>query len=160
MAVFIGSYEVTVDQKGRFSLPAKFCKQLADKQADAKCFVVTQGLGNHLVMYLPERWNEIAENISEMDDMDNDGYYFRSMFLSPAEEMEADSAARLTIPKPLLEYAGITKDMMMIPNGDKMELWDTATRKAFVADNKPRMGEINQNVTQKFGNPFRRRTNG
>jgi MraZ protein len=160
MANFIGSYEVTVDIKGRFLLPAKFCKQLADPEAETKRFVITHGLGNYLLMYLPENWNEISENLSELDDLDEDARAFKSMFLSPAEEVESDNQDRMMIPKKLLEYAGISKEMMMIPSGNKIELWNTNTREAYINDNKPKMGAITQNVTQKFGSPFRKRNNG
>lgn len=160
MANFIGSYEVTLDLKGRFLLPAKFCKQLADSEAESKRFVITHGLGNYLLMFLPQHWNDISENINEMDDLDEDARAFKSMFLSPAEEVESDNQDRMAIPRKLLDYAGINKDMMMIPSGDKMELWNTAAREAYVNENKPKMGAINQNVTQKFGSPFRKRTNG
>ena len=159
MAIFRGTYEISVDGKGRFLLPGAFRKQLPEG-AEPKKFVATQGLNNkYLLLYTPDVWEPIAENIAEMDDMDPEVALFKSMFLSPAEDVEADNAERIIISSSLLKYAGITKDMVMLSNGNKMELWDKDTRENFVNQNAPQMPAITGSISQKYGSPFAKKKN-
>lgn len=126
---FIGEYEVTIDTKGRFLLPAGFKKQLPAE--DAARFVINRGFEKCLTLYPMATWEPIFEAISKLNDFDPKVREFRRYFLNGATITELDSAGRLLIPKSLMEYAGIDKDVVLASQVDKIEVWDKVKYQQF-----------------------------
>ena len=166
MINFLGEFNVTLDAKGRFLLPANFRKQLPEGLGER--FVITRGFEKCLLLYTTDIWSPIADNISVMNDMLPDVRNFKRLFLSPAAPVEVDSAERIMIPKSLLEKGGITKEMVMVPAGNKMELWDKDTyteyEKQWEAGTYNEEGsgfsKLASDIAEKHGNPFEIRKNG
>ncbi|MES2432132.1 MAG: division/cell wall cluster transcriptional repressor MraZ [Bacteroidota bacterium] len=129
MIGFLGEYEVTMDAKGRFLLPASFKKQLPEKSANL--FVINRGIEQCLSLYPIKSWEPIFSNISKLNDFDPKVRDFRRYFLNGATNVELDSAGRLLIPKTLMEYAGLEKDVVLASAVDKIEIWDKSKYKQF-----------------------------
>jgi MraZ protein len=122
MIGFLGEYEVTMDAKGRFLLPAAFKKQLA---ADASNqFVINRGIETCLSLYPMQSWEPIFSQVSSLNEFDPKVRQFRRYFLNGATNLELDSAGRLLIPKTLIDYAGLEKDVVLVSAVDKIEIWD------------------------------------
>lgn len=121
MIGFLGEYEVTMDAKGRFLLPAGFKKQLVE---EASQFVVNRGIEACLSLYPMRSWEPIFSEVSKLNDFDPKVRQFRRYFLNGATQLELDSAGRLLIPKALMEYAGLEKDVVLVSAVDKIEIWD------------------------------------
>src|SRR5215203_3774877 len=122
MIGFLGEYEVTMDAKGRFLLPAAFKKQLA---ADASNqFVINRGIETCLSLYPMQSWEPIFSQVSSLNEFDPKVRQFRRYFLNGATNLELDSAGRLLIPKTLIDYAGLEKDIVLVSAVDKIEIWD------------------------------------
>jgi MraZ protein len=122
MPSFLGEYESTVDAKGRFLLPAGFKKQLPE--GEQAVFVLNRGFEKCLTLYPLASWAPIFEQISRLNDFDPKARAFRRYFLNGAIQVELDSAGRLLLPKNLMEYAGLSKDIVLASNVDKIEIWD------------------------------------
>jgi MraZ protein len=122
MIGFIGEYEATLDVKGRFLLPARFKKQLPDGASEN--FVVNRGFEKCLSLYPMRSWKPIFAEISDLNDFDPKVRQFRRYFLNGATQIELDSANRLLIPKNLMEYAGLEKDIVLVSAVNKIEVWD------------------------------------
>ncbi|MEJ7588654.1 MAG: division/cell wall cluster transcriptional repressor MraZ [Ferruginibacter sp.] len=122
MIGFLGEYEVTMDAKGRFLLPAGFRKQLADDAAGQ--FVINRGIETCLTLYPMQSWEPIFSEVSKLNDFDPKVRQFRRYFLNGATHLELDTAGRLLIPKSLMEYAGLEKDVVLVAAVDKIEIWD------------------------------------
>lgn len=122
MTGLIGEFEVTLDAKGRFLLPAGFKKQLAE--GDDVRFVINRGIENCLSIYPMSSWQPLAEKINALNDFNPKVREFKRLFLNGATFVEPDSAGRILIPARLKEYAGLEKDAVMMGIGEKMELWD------------------------------------
>ena len=129
MIGFLGEYEVTLDTKGRFLLPAGLKKQLPE--ADAASFVINRGFEKCLTMYPLKSWGPIFTNISKLNDFDPKVREFRRWFLNGAIQMELDSASRLLVPKNLMEHAGLEKDVVLVSAVNKIEIWDKAKYQQF-----------------------------
>ncbi len=129
MTGFLGEFEATVDTKGRFLLPAGFKRQLGEGDADR--FVINRGFEKCLSLYPLSSWEPIAEKINALNDFDPKVRQFKRYFLNGATLVEPDSAGRLLLPPALKEYAGLQKNIVMVPAGNKMELWDTVKYKEF-----------------------------
>ena len=122
MIGFLGEYEVTMDTKGRFLLPAGFKKQLAEEAGSQ--FVINRGIETCLSLYPMQSWEPIFAKVSKLNEFDPKVRQFRRYFLNGATNVELDTAGRLLIPKTLMEYAGLEKDVVLVSAVDKIEIWD------------------------------------
>ena len=122
MIGFLGEYEVTMDAKGRFLLPAAFKKQLAPEASNQ--FVINRGIETCLSLYPMQSWEPIFSQVSSLNEFDPKVRQFRRYFLNGATNLELDSAGRLLIPKTLIDYAGLEKDIVLVSAVDKIEIWD------------------------------------
>jgi len=122
MIGFVGEYEATLDAKGRFLLPSGFKKQLPE--AAAETFIINRGFEKCLSLYPMKSWKPIFSQISSLNDFDPNVRKFRRYFLNGATQVELDTASRLLLPKNLMEYAGLEKDIVLVSAVNKIEIWD------------------------------------
>lgn len=128
MGDFLGEYEVRLDSKGRFLLPSGFKKQISDSEAP---FVMNRGFETSLNLYTQESWQPLFNKLRELNDFDPETRKFKRYFLNGATPVELDTAGRILIPKNLMEYAGLDKDIVLVSNIDKIEIWDKVKYKEF-----------------------------
>lgn len=153
MTGFLGEYELTIDAKGRFLLPAGFRKQLPEGAAGQ--FVVNRGFENCLSLYPMESWQALSDKINKLNDFNPKVREFKRLFLNGATIIELDSAGRMLLPKPLLEYAGIKKDMVFSAQGNKVELWDKDTYHEYIRKSAAGFSDLAAEVAGgDFINPF------
>ena len=76
-------------------------------------------------------WEGIMDRISKLNDFDPKVRQFKLLFLGGATEVELDSAGRMLLPPSLKEHAGLTKDIVLASNGDKINIWDAGKYKQF-----------------------------
>lgn len=149
MAQFIGEYELTIDAKGRFLLPASFRKQLPE--GAEVVFVVSRGFEQCLNLYPMDEWNVLSEKINKLNDFNPKVRDFKRLFLNGANVVESDTAGRLLLTKTLLEHAGITKEIVLTAQGNKMEIWDKATHKAHI---QSKMADFSDLANEVLGGGF------
>lgn len=121
---FLGEHEVTLDKKGRFSIPVGFRKQLPEGD-EVRGFVVSRGFGQYLSLYTRSEWELYAAKIEKLNDFNPKAQKLKRILLSGATELLMDTAGRVLIPKSLLEYAGLEKDVIFTTVSNKVELWDS-----------------------------------
>lgn len=121
MTGFLGEYESTLDAKGRFLFPAGFKKQMPEQAGET--FVLNRGFEKCLSLYTMESWKPLFSDLSKLNDFDPKVRQFKRYFLNGATVVEADKAGRLLIPKNLLDYAGLEKEIVLVSNVDKIEIW-------------------------------------
>ena len=118
MILSMGEFNHTVDAKGRLIVPSKFREKLGES------FVITKGFDRCLSIYDMENWTGVQEKLAQMPMLTEDARTIRRMMVGSASEAECDKTGRVLIPAPLREYAGITKDAVLIGNIDHIEIWD------------------------------------
>lgn len=122
MHTLIGEYDCKLDAKGRFLMPAGLRKQLPeDQQTD---FVVNRGLDKCLVMYPIPVWERELARIQSKNQYVKRNRDFTRLFLNGATRVELDASGRVLLPKRLMEFAGLDKDVMLVGQIDKVEIWD------------------------------------
>ena len=121
MVGFLGEYEATLDAKGRFLLPAGFKKQLPANNATH--FVINRGFEKHLVIYTKREWDSITEELSKLNAYEKKSRDFIRYFTRGATELSLDSANRILFPKALMEYAGISGEVVLSCVLNKIEVW-------------------------------------
>ena len=129
MIGFLGEYESTVDAKGRFLLPAGFKKQLPEEEGLE--FVINRGFEKCLALYPMRTWEPLFAKINGLNEFDPKQREFRRAFLNGATYVEPDTAGRILLPPSLKVYADLTKDIVLMATGDKLEIWDSNKYKQF-----------------------------
>lgn len=117
----IGEFECRLDAKGRIMLPAGLKKQIP---AESKgCFVVNRGFEKCLVLYPMNDWKTISDEVNRLNLYNRKNREFVRYFYRGATELELDSTNRLLLPKSLLEYASIDKDVVLFAFSNRIEIW-------------------------------------
>lgn len=117
--MFSGEYQHTIDAKGRIIMPVKF------REALGESFVVTKGLDHNLLVFSRDEWQKFYEKLSTLPLANKNSRGFSRLFLAGAIECETDKQGRILLTQPLKEYASLIKDVTVIGNGDKLEIWST-----------------------------------
>ena len=122
--MFIGEYTHTVDENNRFSLPAKFRKELG------KRVVVTRGKDRCLSLYPTKTWSRISEEVGKLGHVGSDERYARFTF-SGASLVEIDSIGRILIPEFLREFADLKNSIVITGVHDRVEIWNAGSWQAY-----------------------------
>ncbi len=127
---FCGEYNVSIDSKGRVSIPAQFRDELRDKyQSD--CLIVTRQ-DKGLVAYPPSQWETIKANVLALPKGPRRETNLRNR-ISPAKECTFNAQGRIQIPQSLREHAGLDKDAVVVGMFEKIEIWNQQTHADIVA---------------------------
>lgn len=138
--MFMGQYNHTIDAKGRVIIPARFRDKLGET------FVVTKGLDGCLYGYADSEWDAFGEKMKSLSMLNANNRKFISFFLSGAAECEFDKQGRILLPSSLREYAGLTKDVVLVGSVSKIEIWDKERFEAFSSEFEGNIEAIAENM--------------
>ncbi|HAP43139.1 MAG: cell division/cell wall cluster transcriptional repressor MraZ [Spirochaetes bacterium GWD1_61_31] len=128
MDLLTGEFKNTLDDKGRLSLPAKLRNGLA-----GNVLVVTRGIDKCLWVFTPERWTALSDQVfSNTSLFQQQSRIVQLRIIAPAQEVEIDKAGRIAVPQSLREYAGLTKDCVVLGVTKRLEIWDLEAYKAWL----------------------------
>ena len=119
--MFRGSYEHTIDSKGRVSLPAQF-RSLLPK--DNERLVITNYIPSHLWAFTYESWIKLEEKLASFPLTDPDIRSFKHFFVAGAHDVSVDKLGRVLVPPRLREYAHLNKDVVFVGSITHIEIWD------------------------------------
>ncbi|HEY9189011.1 MAG TPA: division/cell wall cluster transcriptional repressor MraZ [Bacteroidota bacterium] len=122
MATFMGMFDYSIDSKGRISIPQKMRKNI--KPEAKETFVATRGFEKCIAIYPLDEWENIEKKLSSLNSFKEKDRLFQRTFLMWASHQELDSQSRITLPKTLLDYAGIKSEVKIIGVGERIEVWD------------------------------------
>ncbi len=121
-APLMGTYNHSMDAKGRMAFPNKLREQLGVN------FVITIGLEGCLYVYSNEEWEKFTEQLKTLS-----GAIAKQAirkYAANAIIAETDKQGRILIPQNLRAHAGLNKDITVIGNLNRAEIWDTARYEA------------------------------
>lgn len=113
-----GTYEHSIDAKGRLFIPAKLREELG------VTFYLPMGVDECLAIYPQETWNRFTEKFASLPMSQSAA--MRPLFAN-ASKCELDSQGRIVIPQKLRKYAGLEKDAVIIGVNDRAEIWSAET---------------------------------
>ena len=113
-----GTYEHSIDAKGRLFIPAKLREELG------VTFYLAMGVDECLAIYPQETWNRFTEKFASLPM--SQPAAMRPLFAN-ASKCELDSQGRIVIPQKLRKYAGLEKDAVIIGVNDRAEIWSAET---------------------------------
>ncbi len=121
--MFRGSSAITLDSKHRITIPTKYRAELvADCERKMVCTIDTQY--PCLLLYPLPEWEEIELKLCQLSSMNKQERLFQQMILGNASDCEMDKNGRLLINGPLRKYANLDKNVMLVGQLNKFEIWD------------------------------------
>jgi transcriptional regulator MraZ len=127
--MLLGSYDHTIDDKNRLTLPAKF------REAFAGGVFVTRGLDGCLFAYRREDWGRLVESrLATLDPLSPETRRLERFFYAGASESELDKQGRVMIPAQLIEHARLGREVVVAGVNDRLEIWDRAAWRKELAE--------------------------
>lgn len=133
--MFIGEYHHTIDEKGRLTIPSKLRDELGEQ------FILTRGLDGCLFIYPMKEWNNVINKYKELPNV-KEARNFMRFFLSGATNSELDKQGRINISIPLINYANLNKECIIIGVNDRLEIWSKENWEAFVLENEKSFSDM------------------
>ena len=140
--MFIGEYSLSMDNKGRCAVPAKFRQSLGSGA------VITRGLDNSLFLYPRKQWEEIAAKLANLPISQANSRAFARLMLAGAFDVEIDKQGRMMIPDYLRRFAGLTKKVIVAGLYDRLEIWDETAWSEYKANTEKESGNIAEALGQ------------
>jgi MraZ protein len=140
VAVFLGTHHPKLDDKGRLFLPARF------REALAGGLVMTKGQEHCLFVFARDVFEEVAAGMQSAPLSSRAARDYTRVFLAGASDEIPDRQGRVTIPAPLREYAGLSKDCVVIGTGRRLEIWDRSSWESYLEAKEPEFAELSEEV--------------
>jgi MraZ protein len=126
MTGFYGQYHTTLDEKGRFALPAKLRGVMGPSEEPllGREAVLTKGLEGCLSLYPDSEWERVQNRFSSLNFTQKDFRFFSRRFYSAAGVVTPDKNGRILIPSHLIAEAGLKKELLVIGVNSWVEIWN------------------------------------
>jgi len=145
MYQFTGEYRVKIDSKGRLKLPKALLGQIDTKAI----FTVNRGFEKHLMLYPKDVWEKKTKEINRLNIYNTKQRQAIRYFYRGATEMAADAADRILLPKSLLDYALIEKEVVLFAYHEQIEIWAENMYDQVLGEEPEEFAEIADEI---FGN--------
>ncbi len=131
MVNLVGTYECKADAKGRLMLPAAFKKQLAGVLSEG--FVLKRSVFQPCVELYPRKeWDVLMQKMNKLNRFKKKNNDFIRRFTAGVKEIEVDTTGRILIPKDLIAFAGIEKELVLSSAINIIEIWDKTRYEAAI----------------------------
>jgi len=112
-----GTYYHNLDAKGRVIIPSKI-RDILGKE-----FVITPGFEQCLSLYSKEEWNNLTDKLRALGNKKEAVRNLKRYLQANASDCEVDSQGRTLIPPQLRTLVGLDKEVVIVGNGEKAEIW-------------------------------------
>jgi len=142
--MFRGSFALNLDDKGRLTLPTRYRDPLfADCSGQLICTI------DHkdpcLLLYPLTEWEEIEEKLKRLSSFNPQEQRLKRLLLGHATDCEMDKNGRILLPATLRAHANLTKELRLVGQLNKFEIWDEQIWNQKVADDMAIEQELLQN---------------
>ncbi|AKC95416.1 division/cell wall cluster transcriptional repressor MraZ [Sneathia sp. DSM 16631] len=139
--LFMGEYNCKIDSKGRITFPAKLREQL-----EGQNFVITRGLDKCIDLFPMDKWNEKMKKLENIKTTDIKQRTYVRFLLSAATELDFDAQGRINIPQSLKTYSELEKEVVVIGQNGRMEIWSKSRWDSFMSDSLENIADIAQEL--------------
>ena len=145
MINILGTYECKADSKGRIMLPSPLKKQIAPVLKDG--FVIKRSVFNKCLEIHPmSEWKKIVDQVNLLNRFVKKNNDFIRSYMSGLKIVNADSSSRVLIPKDLLEFAGLEKQIVLSSSVNIIEVWDKNEYEKSVSKSLKKFGDLAEEV--------------
>lgn len=138
--MLLGEYHHNIDDKGRLVIPTKYREELGDE------FIITRGIERCLYVYSKVEWEKLVSKLNALPFTKKDARTFMRSFFSGATVCEFDKSGRINITSPLVSYAGLAKECVIIGVNDRLEIWSEEAFNKFMDDNQEQLEDIAEHL--------------
>lgn len=145
MINIVGTYECKVDSKARILLPSPLKKQLQHVLNEG--FVIKRSVfQNCLEIYPMQEWNLVVSQVNRLNRFVKKNNEFIRAFLAGLKVVDVDSSGRLLIPKDLLLFANLNKEVVLSSSVNMIEIWDKEDYEISVAETLQDFDKLTEDV--------------
>ena len=145
MNYLIGTYECKIDVKGRLLIPSAFKKQLAPVIPNG--FVLKRAVfQNCLELYPLDQWEELIKKVNSLNRFKKKNNDFIRRFTAGVKFIELDGNGRLLIPRDLIEFSNINRDVTLSTSVNIIEIWDKSSYEKAIADSRDDFAQLAEEV--------------
>ena len=138
--MLLGTHTPKIDDKGRIFLPAKFREELSEG------VVMTRGQERCLYVFSKTEFASVHDKIRQAPVTSEEARKYLRVFLSGASDDQPDKQGRVLVPALLREYAGLTKELVIIGVGSRAEIWDAASWQQYLSNNEEKFANQAEEV--------------
>lgn len=140
----LGEFTCKLDAKGRMRMPGGLLAQLGG--AEELKLVVNRGFEKCLMLYPMDLWKKISAEVDQLNLYNKKNRAFVRYFYRGAQELAIDSADRVLIPKRLMEYAGVEKEVILSAYNGRIELWAPEEYDSMLAEEPDDFSDLAEDV--------------
>tara|TARA_B100000900_G_scaffold289284_1_gene248225 strand:- start:5031 stop:5486 length:456 start_codon:yes stop_codon:yes gene_type:complete len=141
----IGTYECKIDVKGRLLIPSAFKKQLVP--VIAKGFVLKRAVFQKcLELYPLDEWEELIKKVNSLNRFKKKNNDFIRRFTAGVKFIELDNNSRLLIPKDLIEFSNIDREVTLSSSVNIIEIWDKNSYEKAIVDSRDGFAKLAEEV--------------
>ena len=145
MNYLIGTYECKIDVKGRLLIPSALKKQLSP--VIQKGFVLKRAVfQNCLELYPLDQWEELIKKVNSLNRFKKKNNDFIRRFTAGVKFIELDGNGRLLIPKDLIEFSNINREVTLSTSVNIIEIWDKSSYEKAIADSRDDFAQLAEEV--------------
>ena len=145
MISILGTYECKADTKGRILLPSGLKKQILPVLNDG--FVVKRSVFNKCLEIHPmSEWKKIVNQVNKLNRFVKKNNDFIRSYMSGLKIVSVDSSSRLLIPKDLIKFAGLEKEIVLTSSVNIIEVWDKVEYENSVSKSLEKFGDLAEDV--------------
>lgn len=122
MSFFTSEYDCKLDAKGRLALPSKVRAALPSGASEE--LVLRRGFEPCLVLYPMLEYKKIYSKVKGLSEFTEEYRKFQRSFFRGNADVELDSAGRINIPKKMMEFANLEKEVILVGLGNRIEIWN------------------------------------
>ena len=120
--VFRGVAQLSLDSKGRLAVPSRYREALMVRCAGR--LVITADFDQCLLIYPQSDWEPIQQKLMGLSSLNPRIRGLQRQLVGYAEDIEMDAAGRVLVSSALREFAGLGKNVVLVGQDNKFELWD------------------------------------
>ena len=120
--MFRGVTQLSLDAKGRLAIPARYRGELMSSCTGH--LIVTVDPSKCLLIYPQPAWEPIEQKLNNLSSFNPKIRSLQRLLVGNASDVEMDTTGRILVSLPLRQFAGLSKDVVLVGQGAKFELWD------------------------------------
>ena len=145
MKYLIGTYECKIDVKGRVLIPSSLKKQMSSVLS--KGFVLKRAVfQNCLELYPINEWEELIKRVNSLNRFKKKNNDFIRRFTAGVKFIEVDNNNRILIPKDLIEFSNIKRDIVFSSSVNIIEIWDKDKYENAIVDSREDFAKLAEEV--------------
>ena len=133
--MLMGEFHHNIDEKGRLIMPSKFRSELGER------LIITKGLDKCLFVYSETEWNKVMQKVGSLQFTKKNVRAFERTFIGGASIIEFDKQGRINITSPLVHYANIQKECVIIGVNERLEIWGLEEFDKYMMESEESLGD-------------------